>query len=141
MKLHATDGPASMQNAHRDSIFTVRQYPEIRRLHLDAERMVTSAPERRGKPGKDTFTIVVHAMPLPMNGQGRSPGLAAEDLVYRLHAQTHAQRGNPRPEVSDYVLADASMSRIPRPWRDADPMRLERLNFVQRDRVVSMLTT
>ena len=73
---------------------------------------------------------------LPVHQPRGAHDFAAICFGDALMSQANTQNGSPYAKRQNDVFTDPRLTRCARPWRDADTLRREYLDFVQRNRVI-----
>src|SRR5215207_71137 len=73
-----------------------------------------------------------------MHQAARADDVAAENLPDALMPQTHTQKRRRRAKPADDITRDAGLIRRARTGRNADPLRLQRSDLLERDLIVPL---
>src|SRR5271165_1467091 len=92
--------------------------------------MVTSCLKWDWQPAKYTIPFVQDWRGFPMHDAVSSDYLSPIDLTDALMPKTNAQHGDPRPKMTNKIVADPSLIRCSRSRRNADFLGAQLLNLI-----------
>ncbi len=107
------------------------------RLFFHDERMVARTGERRGQPGKNTFSIVLDRAGFSMHQRLRPNDFAAKGFTNGLVAETDPKNRRFPGHVPDERHQNPGLVRRARPRRKQNALRLHGLDFLRSHLVVA----
>ena len=100
--------------------------------------MIARGLERIGQIREHTGPVMSHRRSLAMHQAGRRIDVAAKNCADTLMAEAHAENRFLGTELANEFVANASVFGSSRSGRNADPLRIERFNFRDRDFIVAL---
>src|SRR5258705_2545899 len=98
--------------------------------------MISASRERPGQIGKEAVPVMRNGRCLPVHQPRSANDFSAICFGDALMSQANTQNWSPCAKRQNDVFTDSRLARCARPRRNADTLRRQCANFLQRNRVI-----